>query len=266
MTGAAGQIGNRLVDRLIKDGHDVIPLSHSNCDVKDYDALDFVFSSIKKVDTVVHLASHLPNTPDPDFYGVNIDGTKNVINVSEKYKVDKLIFASSMRVYATPPTELPVRESHLKNPLDPYGWTKYACEEMIRWSSLKYVIIRYGGVYGNGNFGVIHKFLTSDKIYLQGDGTQSTDFIHVDDAIQGTILLLDKEGIYNLSSGQETPISILAKYCSLLTGAEVVNDEKNTDRPFRFVSDVTKIKELGLVPRDLLTGITEYWRELNDRR
>jgi UDP-glucose 4-epimerase len=267
ITGANGQIGSRLTKRLIKDGHEVYPLSHSDCDVRDNDRLDEIFSSLNKLDIVIHLASHLPNTANPDFHNVNIQGTVNVINACRKYDVGKLIFASSMRVYRVPPYWLPVDENHPRVQQEDYGWTKYACEEMIRWGKLKYVIIRYGGVYGGGNFGVVHKFLTSDRITIQGDGKQSTDFIYIDDAVEGTMLLLDKEGIFNVSSGQETRIIDLANYCSHLTGAEITTNSEETDRPFRFVSDVTKVNSLGLRPRNIIEGIGMYWKEsINDRR
>jgi len=99
-------------------------------------------------------------------------------------------------------------------------------------------------------------------------GSQSSDFIYVDDAVQGAMLAMEKGKsgeVYNIGSGQETLVRTLA---NLIAGTanppvEVLLSGKPATRPFRFVADIGKAsRELGYNPGSLVDGLREYREEM----
>jgi nucleoside-diphosphate-sugar epimerase len=75
-------------------------------------------------------------------------------------------------------------------------------------------------------------------------------------------------GVYNLGSGEETSVKELAERIIKATGSksEIVLNEKETERPFRFAMDITRArKDLGYSPRLLDEGLPVYLKELKER-
>ena len=291
ITGASGLIGSHLCKKLAETGANVIALAHKTenpvlasitrdnfklmpCDIQDYDNLNWIFSTFRP-DSVCHLAAHLPCTPDPDFIKVNVIGTSNILDVCYRKGVKNFVYASSMSVYSTPPIRLPVGEEHPTRPNDIYGKTKLIGELLCECYSrvMRTVTIRFSGVFGPGNFRVVYRFMQSalsgKAIRIDGDGNQSSDFIHVDDAIKGVMLALEKGKpgeVYNIGSGQETSVLELANIIAGLVDypIEVKLSEEATPRPFRFAAGIGKARrELGYSPSDLVDGLKRYHRELN---
>jgi len=106
--------------------------------------------------------------------------------------------------------------------------------------------------------------VTGEPLLVQGDGEQSSDFIYVDDAVQGLITAWRNRtgdtGTFNIGSGYPTKIIDLAKYIISVTESKsdiVLSGESN--RPFPFWLDVTKARqELGYSPRSLLDSLEKY--------
>ncbi len=295
VTGAAGLIGSHLCRRLVSDGHHVIGLVHNTgspmlssidssnlelrkCDIRDAQAVDKIIRG-GDVRTVFHLAAHLPHTANPDFIGVNIRGTINLREACRNNGVTEFIFASSMSVYSAPPMYLPVDEKHPVVPTDEYGASKLTGELLCTPRSKgipRVIVLRYASVFGNGDnsraaFNFMAAALSGRPISVDGDGSQSSDFIYVDDAVEGTMLAWEKGvsgEVYNIGSGQEISILEMATLISGLpnpaTGVEMSG--KPATRSFRFVADIRKARrELGYEPKPLIQGLQSYWENRHDK-
>jgi len=112
--------------------------------------------------------------------------------------------------------------------------------------------------------------LSGQAIQVDGDGSQSSDFIYVDDAIDGMILALEngKSGeVYNIGSGKETSVLELANQIAGLGEkmVEVKLSGKLATRPFRFVAGISKARrELGYSPSGLVEGLRKYREEMRE--
>ena len=199
-----------------------------NIDINDKTALDDVFKK-HNIELVYHEAAQISvveSIKDPHFDAVqNILGLINVLDLSVKYNVKKLMFASSAAVYGIPKSEVSKENDNL-SALSFYGLTKKTGEEYIRLYhdifGLDYVIFRYSNVFGDrqsvhGEAGVVAIFSDSmklgKKIYIDGDGLQTRDFIYVKDvAYANYIVGIEdvKNDTYNLSNNNK--ISILELY------------------------------------------------------
>lgn len=237
VTGGCGFIGSKLVKRLVATGHQVRIIDNlstgkiSNIiDIKGVglfqprdirDSLDDVFEG---VDVVFHLAalkSVQESIEKPYLYQeVNVDGTVRLLKYASQYGVKQFIFSSSSAVYGDNKV-LPLHTSLVCNPLSPYGKTKDEGELYVtlhgKIEGLKVKCLRYFNVYGPGqslddNYAAvipifINKALKGEPLMIYGDGTQSRDFIHVEDVVNANLMALNvPNGVYNVGTG--TPITI----------------------------------------------------------
>lgn len=293
VTGATGLVGYHLCKKLVSEGYQVIGLVHNRVNpltnallksrnFKTYigdikmASVPYVVIKRNKIKTVFHIAAHVPYTSDKDLVGVNVRGTLNLLNAAYLNGVEEFIYASSMSVYSVPPTYLPVDEVHPTQPSTVYGMTKLAGELSCGAyaDSMKVTILRYAGVYGVGSEKnrVVNRFmqcaLKNEPISVEGDGSQGSDFVFVDDVVQGTYLAWRKQvpSIYNIGSGQNTTILKLANQIVELTNSksEVVLARCEIERPFKFFLDITKAKrDLGYSPHLIGEGLHLYSEELN---
>lgn len=259
VTGGAGFIASHLVDRLVQDNHQVVVLDNlSNGHLKNlnphakfYEAdirhpkIKEIFA-IEKPELVFHHAAQInfkTEIPEAILNGeVNIIGTLNILKNCRRQKVEKIIFASSAAVYGDS-RYLPVDERHPTVPVSFAGIAKLAAEHYIRVYNqlygLKFTIFRYSNVYGSrqfnkGNGGVVAKFIHSmlrgDCPCVFGDGSQSRDFVHVNDVIEANMLAI-KEGddeIFNINSGTKTTVKELTYMLNCLTDLNVKPVYKET--------------------------------------
>lgn len=250
--GGAGFIGSHVVAELLKTevGEVLVYdnfargqqsylepyLSDSRCliyqnggDIREIDLLD---DAMRGCDYVIHLAAmwllHCKDFPRTAFQ-VNIEGTFNVLEACVKNKIKKLIYSSSASVYGDA-VEVPMTEEHPFNNRNFYGATKIACEAMCRSYhdryGLDYVGLRYMNVYGPHQdqtaayTGVVpimlNKVDANESPTINGDGTQSYDFIYVEDVARCNLLAICAEAsddFYNVGSGVQTSIKEL---CDLI--------------------------------------------------
>src|SRR5205085_7280537 len=149
-----------------------------------------------------------------------VNGTLSVLNACASNNVGNFVFASSAAVYGEPKI-IPIPEDHVLNPLSPYGASKVAGEALVSSFGNSQKIrnaatLRFFNVYGKGQSaeyaGVITKFIERLSSGLPpiifGDGTQTRDFISVQDIVEAIVLAAQKglSGIYNL--GTCNPISL----------------------------------------------------------
>ena len=152
VTGAAGFIGNALVKKLVKEGYDVKALIHEtkpkNYEKKaeyvsgDITEIESIRPFFKDIDFVFHCAAFVKDYgPKKMFYKINVDGTKNLVKLSEEFKIKKFIFLSHIRYES---------EEDIGN----YSKTKAIAEKYLLEKNKKdgfpVVIVRPGNVYGPG--------------------------------------------------------------------------------------------------------------------
>ena len=171
VTGGAGSVGRMLVEKLVADGQPVriFDLPFMDFDgLEDRDGIEIVKGDItdaaqvadalKGVNSVVHLAALLPPNSERDrdrTFGVNVDGTENIIKAMEAGAPDAtLIFTSSISTYGnTMDEEPPVRVSHSQSAIDIYADSKIVGEWMVRESSAELDCDADSGHYGTGVYG-----------------------------------------------------------------------------------------------------------------
>lgn len=241
VTGGVGFIASHIVDRLIKEGNDVVIIDDFSSgkegnlnpkaklykmDICDPD-LESVFQS-EKPDYVNHHAGQISvvrSVREPEFdIKINILGSLNVLQQSQKYGVKKIIFASTGGAVYGEPEYLPVDESHPTRPLCPYAIDKLAFENYLYMYGvvygLNYVVLRYSNVYGprqdpHGEAGIVaiftQKILDGAQPTIFGDGTATRDYTYIDDVVDANMLAFkygDRE-IYNISTGVETDVNTI---------------------------------------------------------
>ncbi len=240
ITGGYGFIGSFVAERFYKEGYKVFildDLSSGNqrnvtfphkayeLDVADKKC-DEVFKS-NKFDVVVHLAAQVSvaaSMEDPLLdTNTNILGLVNMLKLSSKYGVSKFIFASSAAVYGMN-ENTPLLEDSACDPVSVYGINKHIgemyCRKWTEMYGLRTVAFRLANVYGPrqssvGEGGVISTFLTQinhgKEIVLHGDGSQTRDFIYVEDVADAIFrsVTTDDTGVMNLSTYQESSINEL---------------------------------------------------------
>ncbi len=302
VTGGAGFIGSHLVDRLVELGHKVLvidnlstgsrELINSECtflemDVRDskieqvfHDfSIEYVFHEAAQ--TMVPISMENPKL-DCD---VNLMGLINVLEACRKTGVKKIITPSSAAVYGDL-DELPLTEEKKGVPTSFYGLTKSAVEDYLRLYEqtfrMPYICFRYSNVYGprqgnGGEGGVISIFannvVQNKGLVVFGDGTQTRDFIYVDDVVEANLATLrvpEVTGIYNVSTNEEVSLTALVEAFRAIAGEEVVvsYEEERLGDIKHSCLDNTKLKEeLFCEPKiNLTTGLLKtyhYFKEKN---
>ncbi len=243
VTGGAGFIGSHLTEKLVKQGDIVTVIDNLNTGKEKNlelvkEKIEFVKGSIldhklleeitKDVDGVFHQAA-LASVPDSfkkptEYYDVNVNGTENIFKLSKKYGF-KVVYASSSSVYGNP-IRVPIKESDDKNPINQYAETKLKDEELaIQYSKMgvSVIALRYFNVFGKRQSkeyaGVIKLFLEQIRNKLapriNGDGTQSRDFVHVDDVVNANIMSMNNDDIahefFNVGTNSSITVLDLAK-------------------------------------------------------
>ena len=246
LTGAAGFIGWKTAEFLLKEGYKVIGVDNLNnyydvrlkehrkkdlekyenfkfypVDIENLQALEILFNDYK-FDVVINLAARAGvrySMINPYVYmTTNANGTLNLLELMKKYSVKKFVLASTSSLYAGQP--MPFKEDlPVNTPISPYAASKKAAEVMAYTYHYLYGIdvsvVRYFTVYGPAGrpdmsiFRFIKWIDEGKPIILYGDGSQSRDFTYVDDIARGTILATKELGyeIINLGGGKN-PISL----------------------------------------------------------
>ena len=208
-------------------------------DVRDKRVVD---EAVKGVDAVFHLAA-ITSVPysirNPDVtHEVNVSGTMNLLEASLRWDVDRFIYVSTCAVYGEA-EYLPLDEKHPTNPVSPYAESKLAAEQCCRefqeayW--LKATILRVFNAYGlrmrkDQYGGVIARFVErlrgGKPPVIYGSGSQTRDFIHVEDVVQAMMRVLGSGeavgGTFNIGTGVPTTINQLAQLLTQMVGSEGV--------------------------------------------
>ncbi|MCK4225231.1 MAG: NAD-dependent epimerase/dehydratase family protein [candidate division Zixibacteria bacterium] len=252
VTGGAGFIGSNAADRFIQEGHQVTIIdnlstgveSNINKKAKFYKVdirsavIDKIFEKTKP-DVLCHHAAQIDvrkSTADPIFDAeVNIIGSLNLLNACIKHKVKKIIFASTGGAIYGEQDYFPADENHPANPLSPYGVAKLTMEKYLHFYretyGIDFVSLRYANVYGPrqnpfGEAGVVaiftERLLTGKETVINGDGTQTRDFVFVEDVVESNLLALNypKSDIFNIGTSIETDINSIFRLLKKTTGSK----------------------------------------------
>jgi UDP-glucose 4-epimerase len=283
VTGGAGFIGSNITDEYIRLGHNVIIVDNMSTGVKEFinpravfyeidirsDDLSEVFTK-HKIDVINHHAAQIDlrkSVESPKFdVDVNVVGSINLFELAVKYKVKKVIFASTGGAIYGEHDYFPADEAHPTRPYAPYGINKLAVEKYLFYYyhvyGLDYVVLRYANIYGPrqnpfGECGVIAIF--TDKLLkgvlpvINGSGEQTRDYVYVKDVVKANVLALDSLNptVYNIGTSRETSVNyIFAKVNELAgTGFKENHGPAKKGEQLRSVLSYEKIKnELGWKP------------------
>lgn len=253
ITGGAGFIASHLTDELIQQGHEVAVLDNLSTGKREFlnpnalfYSMDITDHSIERIfqefrpQIIYHHAAqidvqHSLRDPVHDA-NVNILGTIAILELSRKYGIQKIIYASSAAVYG-PPDALPVDESHPVRPLSYYGISKHTPEHYIQVYAnlygLDYTILRYANAYGirqdpKGEGGVISifldKLLNGQTAVIYGDGEQTRDFVYVKDIVAANIAAMTRgsRGLFNISRNEQTSVNELLRIMNEILGINAI--------------------------------------------
>lgn len=274
ITGAAGFLGSSLANHLSREGHQVRGLDdlstgdpHSlgpdvhftRGDVSDRPKL---WTLLQEVDVVYHLAARV-SVPESilyprDYNNANVGGTVALMEAMRDVGVGRVVLASSGAVYGDL-ADQPLKESLIPNPRSPYAVSKLAAENYVRtigslWG-IETVSLRIFNAYGPGQHlpashppvvpHYLKQALRGGTLVAHGDGSQTRDFVYVDDVVSGLVAAATAPSInglvINIGSGKETSISELIKCVLEVTGsnAEVIYNSKTSGGVSRLCADLS---------------------------
>lgn len=252
--GGAGYIGSHVVKELLENGFETIVYDNMStgqeenlfqkakfikADILDEKSLD---NALKQgIDAVIHLAAKKAvgeSMENPQKYSTNnLIGTINILNSMINNGVKHIVFSSSAAVYGMP-QYLPLDENHPRNPMNFYGYTKAAIEDLLKWYSelkdLNYIALRYFNAVGYAAdksirgkeknpqnllpiimetaTGKRENFAIFGNDYDTPDGTCLRDYIHVSDLANAHVLAVkklisdNKSYCLNLGTGKATSV------------------------------------------------------------
>lgn len=255
VTGADGFIGSHLTEHLLDLGYSVRALAQYNSfnswgwlDGVDRDGLEVVCGDVRDPDfcreitagcgTVLHLAALIAipySYVAPDSYiDTNIKGTLNMCQAAKAAGVDRIVVTSTSEVYGTA-LEVPIPETHPRQPQSPYSATKIAAdaiaESFYNAFELPVVIARPFNAYGPRQSAraiiptIISQIASGMRVIKVGDLTPTRDFNYVTDLCRGFVALAQAPGIegrnINIASGTEVSMAETLNLISELMGVDV---------------------------------------------
>ncbi len=271
--GGAGYIGSHAVRLLNRSGHDAtvldsLVLGHAEAvpaaslTVGDLSSVDFLTELLVRdsIEAVMHFAA-FASVPESviepaKYYENNLIGTIHLLEAMRRTGVSRLVFSSTCATYGIPES-VPITEETAQRPINPYGFTKLACERAMadysRAYGLGFVALRYfnaSGAAEDGSIGEDHDPETHlipialqaalgkrDHIAIYGndyptpDGTCIRDYIHVDDLAEAHRLTLERiepgaGRYYNVGTGRGFSVREVIESARRVTGRPIPAVEK----------------------------------------
>ena len=278
VTGGAGFIGSHLCERLVHDGHKVISLDNYFTGSRDnhVEGVEYREGHTKDIaalvpetpDIIYHLGEYsriAKSIEEPQVvFDLNMAGTQAVVEFW-RAKGCKLVYAGSSAIF----------ESSNKSP---YAWSKLSNTELVKnysaWYGLPYAVTYFYNVYGPGeragvnNYGTVietfkQNYLAGKSHEVRGTGEQTRAFTHVDDTINGLVLVGEK--------GERDEYAICAREVhSLLEvaqmfGGEVVHLPATKSSRSSGAMDTSKLEALGWQQTHTLKGYVDEIRAASKR-
>lgn len=312
VVGGAGYVGSHMTDLLLREKRGVVvldDLSSGNAaacgaatlirgDLGDNKLLAEIFNA-HAVDAVMHFAAHIDVADSvarpAAYYDNNVCRVLRLLDAMRAHRVNHFIFSSTAAIFGEP-QYAPIDEQHPKNPLTPYGKSKWMTEQILADYAcaydLKHVCLRYfnaAGAHPRGHIGECHEPETHliplvlqaaagkrDAVRLYGDdydtadGTCVRDYVHVCDLARAHWLALDKlkaggeSASYNLGAARGFSVRQVIETAKRVTrqNFKVVVEPRRSGDPATLVADSTAARQtLNWTPQygDLETMIKHAW-------
>ena len=247
VTGAAGFIGSKVCEFLLRDGHQVVGIDNFDPvydlrmkewrlnrfkelpafsfykeSICDRDTLAKIAKAHPKMDGIINLAAKAgvrDSVSDPwSYYETNLMGTLNLLDMCRQNGIPKFIMASTSSIYGED-APYPTPESAGSSlPLQPYAASKKAAETLCHsyhyLHGIDVTVLRYFTVYGPAGRPAMSMFRFNkwisegSEVKVFGDGEQTRGFTYLDDIASGTILALKPLGYEIINLGGHESISI----------------------------------------------------------
>jgi UDP-glucuronate 4-epimerase len=263
VAGAAGFIGARTSEFLIKDGHTVVGIDNMNDAydrrMKEYrlrrlqTSPEFTFHQLDIADRsmidrfkdqtfagVINLAARAGVRASVDnpwvFVESNVTGTLNLLEICRQTGTKKFVVASTSSIYGSNPPYPTPESASSSEPLQPYAASKKGAEAMAHAYHHLYGIdisvVRYFTVYGPAGrpdlalFRFVQWITEGRPVQVNGNGEQSRGFTYIDDIARGTILALKPLGyeVINLGGHEVITINDLIKLIEDVVGKKAIVD------------------------------------------
>ncbi|MGG5252785.1 UDP-glucose 4-epimerase GalE [Neobacillus sp. SM06] len=313
VTGGAGYIGSHTVVELLNHGEEVVVVDNLRTghkqavtggtfyqgDISDRKFLDSVFAK-HEIEAVIHFAASSlvgESVQKPlDYYENNLIASHALVSAMIDHGVKKIVFSSTAATYGEPKS-IPILESDVTSPTNPYGETKLAMEKMFRWSDnaygLKSISLRYfnaAGAHPDAMIGEDHNpeshlipiilqvaLGQREAIGIFGDdyptedGTCIRDYIHVMDLANAHWLALEHlrknntSDVFNLGNGTGFSVKQVIETARQVTDhpiPEKVSPRRAGDPAVLIASSEKAQSVLGWKPQynDLKTIIATAWK------
>lgn len=280
VTGGAGFIGSKLVDRLVEK-HEVTIIDDLSTGKKELvnDKVEFILGdlkdkqfvkeNVKNFDVVWHLAANrdvAEGARDTDVHlKENVEATHNLLEIMRLNNIQKLVFTSTSTVYGEVDGSIPEDYGPLK-PISLYGASKLSCEALISAYSefgINSWIFRLANIIGErSDHGVIPDFIEKmqedeSELTVLGNGEQEKSYMHVNDCVDAILHVYrntEKDvNIFNIGSEDTIKVKEIADIVKekINPDADIVytGGEKGWkgDVP-KFHLDISKLKSTGYVP------------------
>lgn len=312
VTGGAGYIGSQTCKALARSGY--TPVSLDNLvyghewavrwgdlvqgDILDAAALDKVFSQYRPL-AVIHFAAFAyvgESVTDPQkYYRNNVAGSLAVLEAMRRHDCRHMVFSSTCATYGDP-RKIPMAETHVQHPVNPYGWSKLMIEQMLkdfdRAYAIRHVALRYFNAAGadpdqevgedhdpethliplailaaQGRRGPLSIFGAD---YPTPDGTAVRDYIHVADLARAHLdalrflLAEDRSDAFNLGTGSGHSVAQVVEMVERVGGKTVpwTNAPRRAGDPPALVAVADKARRvLGWRPHlaDLESIVKTAW-------
>jgi UDP-glucose 4-epimerase len=274
ITGAAGFLGSHLANQLAHEGHQVRALDDlSTGDSKlldpdvhftrgDVNDRPKLWTLLQEVDCVYHLAARI-SVPESMLYPreyntSNVGGTVSLMEAMRDVGIRRVVLASSGAIYGEQDVQ-PLTEGQTPRPGSPYAVSKLAAEYYVTtigklWG-IETVCLRIFNAYGPGQRlpashpPVVPYFLRqatrSGTLVVHADGTQTRDYVYVDDVVCAMVAAATAPGlnglVINVGSGVETSLRALTKLVLEVTGSQVnvVYNAQTSGGVSRLCADLT---------------------------
>ena len=312
VAGGAGYIGSHMVALLVKRGYEVIVADNLRTghwqavkgakklyvgDLRDNAFLEQVFSE-NDIDGVINFAAFSlvgESVTNPlKYYGNNVEGAVSLLSAMKAHGVDKMVFSSTAATYGEPEKQ-PIEEHDRTEPTNPYGATKLAIENMLKWCDraygIRYAALRYFNAAGSDTetgigedhdpeshlIPLVMKTALGQRDHIgifgedypTADGTCVRDYIHVNDLAEAHLLALEYlaggggSDVFNLGSGDGYSVKEIIETARRVTGREIkatVEPRRAGDPSVLIASNKKAAEVLGWKPvRGLEQIISDAW-------
>lgn len=321
VVGGAGYIGSHMSLMLEQYGYETVVLDSLETGYRDavvagkliegsienHAFLMHVFRQFQ-FDAVMHFASYIQvgeSVKAPEkYYRNNVANTLVLLEVMRAFQIDKFVFSSTAAIFGEP-QYVPIDAQHPKNPINPYGRSKWMVEQMLadfdKAYGLKSICLRYFNAAGadpKGRVGERHEPETHliplilqvasnrreaikvfGRDYPTPDGTCIRDYVHVEDLCSAHLLALEhllnegESAQFNLGNGQGFSVAQVIETAQHVTGKaiKVIDAPRREGDPAVLVADAEQAKtSLNWQPKysDLATIIEHAWqweRQMSNR-